>query len=155
MRLDDKTYKTIMDNSIIATVDVIFIKNENQILLWLRDNKPLKGIYYLPWWRIEKGETIMEALKRKMDAELWFDINENKLQFVKNYDDFFDESIFEWTTLQNISITYAYKLDDNEVENLKINDSQHSDLKFFDINDENLDDRIKLRVKILTELWII
>ena len=48
MFLDDQTFQTIMENSIITTVDVIFVKEGKEILLGLRNNKPLEGVYYLP-----------------------------------------------------------------------------------------------------------
>ena len=84
MFLDDQTFQTIMENSIITTVDVIFVKEGKEILLGLRNNKPLEGVYYLPGGRIEKGETILEAVKRKMKSELNFQINENRLIFLMN-----------------------------------------------------------------------
>ena len=152
MFLDDQTFQTIMENSIITTVDVIFVKEGKEILLGLRNNKPLEGVYYLPGGRIEKGETILEAVKRKMKSELNFQINENRLVFLKNYDDFFDESIYEGVTLQNISITYVYPLDSSELEQFAIYDTQHSDLHFFSMDDPTLLPKIQERVKDLRSL---
>jgi hypothetical protein len=42
MFLDDEIYKKIMEYSIIPAVDVLFLKNKHEVLLGLRDNKPLK-----------------------------------------------------------------------------------------------------------------
>lgn len=155
MFLDDEIYKKIMDYSIIPTVDVLFIKGNKEILLGLRENKPLKWVYYFPWWRIEKWETIKQAVKRKMEEELWYGVDVNRLIFLNIYDDFFEESIYEWVALQNITITYVYLLEDNEINSFKPNDSQHNEFRFFEINDNSLHDRVKLRIKDLLNLNIL
>lgn len=149
MFLDDNTYKNVMKNSIIPTVDILFIKDKCKILLWLRENKPLKWIYYIVGWRIEKGETIIQAAKRKAKEELWLIININNLKFLNVYDDFFNESIYEWVDLQNTTITYVYLLNEKELDGIRTNDSQHEEIKFFDLNDDNINDRVKIRIRDL------
>lgn len=155
MFLDDKLYKDIMEYSIIPTVDVLFIRDKREILLWLRGNRPLKWVYYFPGGRIEKGETIKQAIIRKMEEELWYGVDVNRLIFLNIYDDFFDESIYEWVALQNITITYIYLLEDNEINSFKPNDSQHNEFKFFEIDDNSLHDRVKLRIKDFLNLNIL
>lgn len=154
MFLDEGIYKKIMEYSIIPAVDVLFIKNNHEVLLGLRDNRPLKWVYYFPWGRIEKWETIMQAVKRKMYEEIWYKIDTERLMLLNIYDDIFDESIYENITLQNITITYVYLLDD-KMNNIKPADSQHNEMKFFDINDKNLHDRVKIRIKDLLDSNII
>ena len=155
MFLNDKLYKEIMEYSIISTVDVLFIRDKREILLWLRGNKPMKWVYYFPGGRIEKGETIQQAIIRKIKEELWYVIDVNRLIFLNTYDDFFDESIYEWVTLQNITITYVYLLEDNEINSIKPNDSQHDEFRFFEIDNNRLHDRVKLRIKDLLNLNIL
>lgn len=149
MFLDDKLYKEIMEYSIIPTVDVLFIKNKSKVLLWLRENKPLKWVFYFPGGRIEKWETIQQAVVRKVSEELWYFIDVNRLIFLNIYDDFFDESIYEWVTLQNTTITYVYLLNNDEINNFEPNDYQHNEFKFFEFNNNNLHDRVKIRIKDL------
>jgi len=155
MFLNDIIYKEIMEYSIIPTVDILFIKNNSEVLLGLRDNKPLKWVYYFPWGRIEKWEKIMDAATRKMEEELWYKLDVSRLRFLNVYDDFFNESIYEWVTLQNITITYVYLLEDNEMNRFKPNDSQHNEFRFFEIDDNSLHDRVKLRIKDLLNSNII
>ena len=154
MFLDDGIYREIMEYSIIPAVDVLFVKNNHEVLLGLRDNKPLKWIYYFPWGRIEKWETIMQAVKRKMNEEIGYEIDTERLVFLNIYDDIFGESIYENITLQNVTITYVYLLDD-KTDNIKPNDSQYDEFKFFDINDKILHDRVKIRIKDLLDSNII
>jgi|GEM_PF-6540977 len=42
MYLKPEIYKIILENSIVVTVDVIFVNGEGEILLGLRNNEPLK-----------------------------------------------------------------------------------------------------------------
>ncbi len=146
MYIEDKLYKQILDVSVIATVDVVVLDSDNKILLWLRNNKPLKWIYYIPWWRINKNEKILDAAHRKIKEELGIDIDISKLEYLNVYDDIFDESAFDWITSHCLTTTYVYKLSDSEKWNIKIGDKQHWSLKFFDINDPSLHELVKVRI---------
>lgn len=146
MFIDTDKYKIIIENTIVECVDLIILNWRWQILLWLRNNEPLKWVYYIPWWRRHKNEIIMSSIKRKAKEELWLDINENKILFLWIYDDIYPNSMFEWISSHYTSITYVYKIDD-EIENNIRKDQQHSDLMFFDIWDPKLNDMIKLRIK--------
>jgi 8-oxo-dGTP pyrophosphatase MutT (NUDIX family) len=96
----------------------------------------------------------MQAVKRKMYEEIGYEIDTERLVFLNIYDDIFGESIYENITLQNVTITYVYLLDD-KADNIKPNDSQHDEFKFFDINDKDLHDRVKIRIKDLLDSNII
>lgn len=155
MFLKPEVYKIILDNSIVITVDVIFVNGKGEILLGLRNNEPLKWVYYIPGGRRFKGETINEWVSRKMKEELWLDIDTEKLFLLSVYDDIFDNSAFEGIETHTCSITYVYHLSENEEKNIWISDSQHCGIKFFDINDPNLHDLVKIRVKDMKEKGVI
>lgn len=154
MYIENNLYKDIVDKTIIQTLDVIFLNSENEILLCLRNNEPLKWIYYIPWWRRYKNETIIESAKRKSKEELWLDINENKLIFLWVYDDIFNESIFKdiWTHCS--PITYVYFLDKLEEDKINL-DTQHNDYRFFNVNDLNIHEMVKIRINDIKILKII
>jgi hypothetical protein len=42
MHLPPEIYKQVITNSIVSSVDVIFVNGEGKILLGLRNNEPLK-----------------------------------------------------------------------------------------------------------------
>ena len=139
----------MMKYSVIPTIDFVII-NENRVLLWLRNNKPLKWVYYFPWWRIEKWETMDDAANRKFEEELGIKLDSNKLKLLWVYDDFFDNSIYDWVSLQNLSVTYIYNISDVEIKNIHW-DWQHSSLKFFELNDD-LNPRVKIRINDLQKI---
>lgn len=147
MFIPDNIYKQIIENVIIVTVDLILINKKKQILLWLRNNSPLKWIYYVPWWRMFKYESVFDAAERKSLQEFWFSINSKKMIYLGVYDDIYKEESFyeEWWS-HYLSRTYVYFLDDQE-ESKITTDSQHSEFKFFDIYDPDLHFMVKDRIK--------
>ncbi len=158
MFISDKLYQKVIETTIIQTVDVIFLNNKNQILLWMRNNEPLKGVYYILGGRRLKNETMIQSALRKMKEEIWIEINTNKLKFLSVYDDIFPNSRYEWVSTHCSPITYVYKFDNEELEKLKNNlklDNQHNDLKFFDLDDDNLHSMIKERITDMKKAWII
>lgn len=49
-----------------------FLKNDDWKYLLVKHHK--KWNWVLPWWHIEKWETIYQTLKREIKEELWLDI---------------------------------------------------------------------------------
>ena len=145
MFINDKLYKEIVKNTIIQTIDIVFLNENNQILLGLRKNNPLKWFYYLPWGRRYKNEKILDSAKRKSKEELWISININKLIFLWVYDDIFDNSIYKNIGTHCSPITYVYKLNKIEKNNIK-KDPQHSKFMFFELDDKTLHEMVKLRI---------
>lgn len=145
MYIEESLYKKIMETSVIVTVDIIFINKNKEILLWLRNNAPLKNTYYIPWGRIYKYENIIDAAKRESKKELWISLKIEKIKFLWVYDDIYKEdAFFEWMWSHFASRTYIYNLDDNE--KVEINDNQHAKIKFFNINDISLHPFIRDRI---------
>lgn len=146
MFIENEIYKMILENSIIEAVDLIIINEKWQILLWHRNNEPLKWIFYIPWWRRYKNEKIIDSIKRKANEELWIHIDDNKIFFLWIYDDIYSNSMFGNTPSHYSSITYVYKISKEEQKNIK-KDKQHGELKFFNIDDPDINDTIKSRIQ--------
>ena len=67
--LDVQTFKTVIENTPLVSIDLCLICN-GQILLGKRRNEPLKEIWFTPGGRIHKNETWQDALLRISEAEL-------------------------------------------------------------------------------------
>jgi colanic acid biosynthesis protein WcaH len=154
MFISDEVYKEIVDKTIIWTVDLVFINSNNEILLWKRNNNPLIWEYYFPGWRRYKWEKILISAKRKASEELWLAIDENKLIFIWVYDDIYENSMYDWINSHFCPIIFAYKIDKYEEKKIKL-DSQHSEMKFFSVDDKNLHKYIIERIKDIKKLKII
>lgn len=67
--LDSQTFKTIIENTPLVSIDLCLIC-EDKILLGKRNNEPLKGVWFTPGGRIYKNEIWQDALLRIAEAEL-------------------------------------------------------------------------------------
>ncbi len=155
MFIDDETYANILHNVVIPTVDLIIINKQGNVLLGLRNNDPLKGVYYIPWGRIHKWETMVQAAKRKAKEELGLDINADKLQSVWTYDDIFSNSAFDWVSTHCIPSTFIYQLNWDEEQQLKVADIQHKDIQFFNSNDPTLHPFLQKRLQTIDSIYHI
>ena len=67
--LDDQIFKTVVDSAPLISIDIL-IKKDNKILLGKRINKPAQGYFFSIGGRINKNETIDNALARVALNEL-------------------------------------------------------------------------------------
>ena len=153
MFIEDILYKKILQTSIIPTVDIIFLNKDKKILLWLRKNAPLQWIYYIPWWRREKNEIIVQSAARKSKQELGIDIDTTKLIFLWVYDDIFDDSAFDKISTHCCPVTYVYKLTEKEEKDIVI-DTQHQSFRFFSKDDLSLHPMVLMRIKDMEKNYL-
>lgn len=150
MFIEKELYKNILDCMPIPTVDILFLNSRWELLLGKRNNEPLFGVYYIPGWRVNKWERSIDAVKRKAHEELGLDIDISKLRFIGVYDDIFENSAFENISTHCIPVTYSYQLSGEEESQLSLWDAQHSDLRFFSLDNPSLHQMVKVRID---DLW--
>lgn len=146
MNIPTNIYRKIIEYIAVPTVDFIFLNQNKEILLWLRNNAPLKWVYYLPWWRIQKWETIIEAAKRKAKEEININIDQDRLKFIGVYDDIFKDSIFNDLSAHYLPCTFLYYISEDEQKEIQP-DNQHDNIKFFSYNEINLHPFLKTRLQ--------
>lgn len=119
MFIDKDLYKTILESIPVLTVDiVIFNKDKDKVLLFKRNNNPLKGVYYTPGGRVNKNEPLNNAVIRKGKEELGLNLNLSKLKYCGILEEFFNNSSFGDVSSHHINIVYEYILDDLNKINL-------------------------------------
>ena len=146
MFIEKELYKSILNCMPIPTVDILFVNSKDELLLGKRNNEPLMWIYYIPGGRVNKGEWSLNAAKRKVNEELGIDIDISRLQFIWVYDDIFDNSAFAGISTHCIPVTYMYRLLAHEIDQFALADNQHTDLRFFSLDDPTLHEMIRLRI---------
>lgn len=147
MFIEKELYKDILTHIPIPTVDILFVNSQGELLLGKRNNEPLMWVYYIPGGRVNKWERSLDAAHRKAQEELGMDIDISRLQFVWVYDDIFENSAFEDISTHCIPVTYLYSLSPGEESELSLGDSQHSDLRFFSLDDPSLHEMVKMRIR--------
>jgi len=120
MFIDEKLYAKIIHSIPVVTVDlVIFNLEKNKVLLFKRNNEPLKDNYYTPGGRVNKNETLNNAIIRKSKEELGIDIEINNLQYCGMMEEFFETTKFEKVSNGTHHINILYKFTLNNIDNIK------------------------------------
>ena len=141
-------YAQILDAIPVFTVDiVIFNPEKNKVLLFKRENEPLKNIYYTPGGRVNKNEKLNDAIIRKSKEELGLNIEINKLQYCGIIEEFFENSNFDGVSNGTHHINILYKFILNDTNSIQL-DKQHQLFDWFSIDDTNLHDYIKDKIRI-------
>tara|TARA_B100000686_G_C16795142_1_gene981709 strand:- start:1261 stop:1683 length:423 start_codon:yes stop_codon:yes gene_type:complete len=125
-------YRSFVDVMPILCVDCIIINELGQYLLVKRMNEPLKGEWWIPGGRVCKGETLEDAVHRKIGEELGICLkNLNALGY---YEDQFNKNPLNVESLHTLGIVFTA-----EPENLEIKlDGQSGGWKFFEKLPERL-----------------
>ena len=152
MFIEKELYVDIIRNMPIPTVDILFLNSQNELLLGKRNNEPLMGVYYIPGWRVNKWERSLDTAKRKATEELGINIDISRLQFVWVYDDIFEGSAFADISTHCIPVTYLYQINSDEEPEIFLWDFQHSDLRFFSLDDPSLHEMVRMRAIDLRKL---
>jgi colanic acid biosynthesis protein WcaH len=118
-----KLYKQIHASMPIPCVDAVVVDG-GKALLFRRTNQPAKGQYWFPGGRVYKGETLKEAVLRKVKEETGLDVK--IISQLGNEETIFAEGPFDGPT-RTINTVFLVKLKKGDV--IKI-DSQHDDLKW-------------------------
>ena len=127
--LDDTTFKTIIDSAPLISIDIL-LKKDNKFLLGRRVNKPAQGYFFSTGGRINKNETIDNAMTRialnEFNIELKF-----SPKFIGVFEHFYDDSIYENVSTHYVDIAYEYEV--KEIPDLPT--EQHSEYKWFTIDE--------------------
>ncbi|KHO47147.1 MAG: hypothetical protein QJ16_C0007G0046 [archaeon GW2011_AR1] len=143
-KIDSDLYKKIVENIPIPCVDVmVFDKNLEKTLLFLRKNHPAKGENFSIGGRLHKGETLIECAQRNLEKETGLKIKKNKFFYVGVINEIFENSMFEGVSTHNLVHYFALKLNCNPFISL---DNQHSKFEWFIIHDETLHSYIKEKI---------
>lgn len=137
---------SIMKASPIPCVDVMFLnETKTKTLLFKRNNKPAKGLYFAMGGRIWKNETFIKTALRKAKEELNITLSSQRLIGPFVGEEIWKSSEFPGVSYHAIPIYFFYILTDKESGAIAC-DAQHSDFKWFSIDDNTLDAHIKSRL---------
>jgi colanic acid biosynthesis protein WcaH len=127
--LDDYTFKTVIDSAPLVSIDIL-LKKDNKILLGKRINKPAQGYFFSIGGRINKNETIDNAMSRIAKNELNIELTSTP-EFIGVFEHFYDDSIYEDVSTHYVNITYEYQVE--EIPGLPT--EQHGEYKWFTIDE--------------------
>ena len=106
--LDDQIFKTVVDSSPLISIDIL-IKKGNKILLGRRVNKPAQGYFFSIGGRINKNETIENAMARVVLNELNIELK-SVPKFIGVFEHFYDDCIYEDISTHYVNMAYEYEV---------------------------------------------
>ena len=127
--LDDTTFKTIIDLAPLISIDIL-LKKDNKFLLGRRVNKPAQGYFFSTGGRINKNESIDNAMARVALNELNIELKSIP-KFIGVFEHFYDDSIYKNVSTHYVDIAYEYEV--KEIPDLPT--EQHSEYKWFTIDE--------------------
>jgi len=127
--LDDTTFKTVLDSTPLVSIDIL-LKKDNKILLGKRINKPAQGYFFSMGGRINKNESIDNAMARVALNELNIELKYIP-KFIGVFEHFYDDSIYKNVSTHYVNIAYEYEVD--EIPDLPT--EQHSEYQWFAIDE--------------------
>jgi len=127
--LDDITFKTIIDSAPLISIDIL-LKKDNKFLLGRRVNKPAQGYFFSTGGRINKNESIDNAMARVALNELNIELKSIP-KFIGVFEHFYDDSIYKNVSTHYVNIAYEYEME----EDLDLPVEQHSEYKWFTIDE--------------------
>ena len=127
--LDDYTFKTVIDSTPLVSIDIL-LKKDNKILLGKRINKPAQGYFFSTGGRINKNESIDNAMARVALNELNIELKSIP-KFIGVFEHFYDDSIYNDVSTHYVNLAYEYEV--KEISDLPI--EQHNEYKWFSISE--------------------
>jgi len=139
--LDDQIFKTVVDSAPLISIDIL-IKKDNKILLGKRINKPAQGYFFSIGGRINKNETIDNAMARVALNELNIDLKSTP-KFIGVFEHFYNDSMYKNVSTHYVNLAYEYEVEG--VQNLPT--EQHSEYQWFSVEELLNNDQVHLYVK--------
>jgi len=127
--LDDQIFKTVVDSAPLISIDIL-IKKDNKILLGKRINKPAQGYFFSIGGRINKNETIDNAMARVALNELNIELK-SVLKFIGVFEHFYDDSIYKDLSTHYVNLAYEYEVE----ETPDLPTEQHSEYQWLTIDE--------------------
>ena len=127
--LDDYTFKTVIDSAPLVSIDIL-LKKDNKILLGKRINKPAQGYFFSTGGRVNKNETIDNAMARIAKNELNIELKSTP-KFIGVFEHFYDDSMFEDVSTHYVNLAYEYEME----EDLSLPTEQHNEYQWFAVDE--------------------
>lgn len=114
--VDERLYKKFCESMPIASVDILAVY-QGKLLIMLRNNEPGKDLWFVPGGRVRYGETLKQAVFRKLEEETGLNAVKVEEKGVMSH---------FWPTNHNISTFFLVDVSEDSVEM----NQEHRDYKW-------------------------
>lgn len=127
---DNNEFLAIIDATPLVSVDLILKDDRQAVLLGRRVNRPAKGYWFVPGGRIQKNETIENAIKRVSNTELGICLSMADGKLLGVFDHIYEDNFFDVAGINTHYVVLAYVFTMNTRLTLT-KDDQHSEMKWW------------------------
>ncbi|PKF63067.1 GDP-mannose mannosyl hydrolase [Psychromonas sp. psych-6C06] len=125
------TFKSIIKNTPLVSIDLVVYNQKGEVLLGKRNNRPAQGYWFVPGGRILKDESMAEAFKRLTLNELGTEFTILDAQLIGPFDHFYTNNLTgEDFSTHYVALGYRLTIDD---ELLALPTKQHNDYNWFGV----------------------
>ena len=127
-----ETFKTVVKNTPLISIDFIVKNHGNKILLGKRVNKPAQKNLFTLGGRVYKNEKLEDAKKRILKNEIGLDLENFNPIFLGIFEHFYEDSFVN----DNISTHYvnlAYEISVSHIQDLP--KSQHNEYEWLSLDE--------------------
>jgi colanic acid biosynthesis protein WcaH len=129
MRLSTEKFLEIVRHTKLVAIDLVIFNSQEEIVMGYRINEPAKGTWFVPGGRIQKGETIGQALERISLEELGYKLIQSQVKFLGPYDHIYDTNFANEDGVKTEYVVFAYSAQVNlDLEGLPT--KQHREWKW-------------------------
>src|SRR5579864_1541022 len=147
----ESLFAEFIRNMPLCTVDVMLFNPEvTKVLLFRRNNEPLKGKWFSLGGRLIKGETLKDCALRQARAETGLRLDCDRLFFGGVFDEIFDRSRFEPDVgLHSVNVCWGYLLPEDASVSL---DAQHDSHQWNLVKDGSFHPTLRRKLDVLLPL---
>jgi colanic acid biosynthesis protein WcaH len=127
--LDDVTFKTVLDSTPLISIDIL-LKKGGKVLLGKRVNKPAQGYFFSTGGRVNKNETIDNAMARIAKNELNIELKYIP-KFIGIFEHFYDDSMYKNVSTHYVNLAYEYETEGA----LSLPTEQHNKYQWFTVDE--------------------
>jgi colanic acid biosynthesis protein WcaH len=133
LMLPFETFKKIIKNTPLISIDLIVSNQVGKILLGKRNNRPAQGYWFVPGGRILKDESMSVAFRRLTLNELGVELNIEKAELIGPFEHFYVDNVSgEDFSTHYIALGYRLLVDDTL---LNLPTEQHNQYKWMSVDD--------------------
>ncbi|MDQ7042780.1 MAG: GDP-mannose mannosyl hydrolase [Sulfurimonas sp.] len=138
MFLSKEIFSLVVQNTPLISIDLLVQNEKQEILLGKRVNEPASNFWFVPGGRIFKDESLDAAFTRTVQEELGLGMQRSEALFDKTYEHFYENNVFS-DAFSTHYIVLAHKI---KIDTLPILNTQHSQYRWFDIEELLSNERV-------------
>lgn len=93
MKLPFDTFKCIIKNTPLVSLDIVVYNKKGEALLGKRNNRPAQGFWFVLGGRIQKDESMSAAFKRLTLNELGSQFCLSQAEFIGTFEHFYTDNV--------------------------------------------------------------